>query len=284
MASFPLLNNNKRRVAMETEIITIFCICDDLLKQMNYFDDVQVKMSTSEVMTTALVAAKFFGGNYEKSRVFMQEHHYISNMLSKSQFNRRLLAIDQSIWNLLFSILSRIFKQTNKKQEYAVDSFPVPVCDNIRIFRCKIYQDESYRGWTQSKRRYFYGVRIHMVVTATGQPVEFTLEPGARSDIRAFKRFTLNLPAGAKIYADKAYNDYKHEDLVKKETKIQLIPKRKVNSKRPFNGFIGSVRKIVETSFSLITSYFPRKIHAVSRKGFELKLITFIFAYAFSFL
>jgi hypothetical protein len=43
-------------------------------------------MSTSEALTTAIVAVKFFGGNYEKSRNFLFEHGYISKMLSKSRF------------------------------------------------------------------------------------------------------------------------------------------------------------------------------------------------------
>ncbi|RKZ92795.1 MAG: hypothetical protein DRR19_03185 [Candidatus Parabeggiatoa sp. nov. 1] len=45
-----------------------------------------------------------------------------------------------------------------------MDSFPVPVCDNIRIKRCKIYQDDEYRGYVLSQTSFFYGIRVHMVV------------------------------------------------------------------------------------------------------------------------
>ena len=68
-----------------------------------------------------------------------------------------------------------------------VDSLPVPVCDNIRISRCRLYQDEAYRGYIASKRRYFYGLRVHVLITAQGMPVEFTLTPGAVADLTAFK-------------------------------------------------------------------------------------------------
>ena len=37
---------------------------------------------------------------------------------------------------------------------YIVDSFPVAVCDNYRIMRCRIYQGEAWRGYLASKRRY----------------------------------------------------------------------------------------------------------------------------------
>ena len=47
-------------------------------------------MSDAEVMTTALVAALFFGGHFKTAYDFLKTHHYIPNMLSKSRFNRRL--------------------------------------------------------------------------------------------------------------------------------------------------------------------------------------------------
>ncbi len=45
---------------MQTEITTIYVICDDYLKTRNYCDDSQVSLTTAEVMTTALVSARFF--------------------------------------------------------------------------------------------------------------------------------------------------------------------------------------------------------------------------------
>ena len=41
------------------------------------------------------------------------------------------------------------------------------------------------------------------------------------------------------------------------------------------------MRKRVETVFSQITGIFPRKVNAVTSKGFEIKIFNFILAYAF---
>jgi len=35
----------------------------------------------------------------------------------------------------LLDLFAGVFKQANEGQEYILDSFPVPVCDNIRISR-----------------------------------------------------------------------------------------------------------------------------------------------------
>ena len=63
------------------------------------------------------------------------------------------------------------------------DSLPVAVCDNIRIRRCRLYPlkeyGEAFRGYIVSKRRYFYGLRVHLVVTGAGEPVEFSLARGS---------------------------------------------------------------------------------------------------------
>ena len=60
---------------MDTQIVAIYCICDDILKGLHHVEDKQRKMSDAEVMTTSIVAALFFGeiwndlGSFCKSKV-----------------------------------------------------------------------------------------------------------------------------------------------------------------------------------------------------------------------
>lgn len=55
---------------MQVEIITIYVICDDYLKGMQYPDDAQADMTTAKVMTTAVVAARFFKNCLEHGGCF----------------------------------------------------------------------------------------------------------------------------------------------------------------------------------------------------------------------
>ena len=73
-----------------------------------------------------------------------------------------------------------------------MDSFPIPACDNIGIFRSKIFTGEQYRGYIASENRYFYGLRLHLVSTTNQEPVEWIVTPGAQSDINAFKKLHLD--------------------------------------------------------------------------------------------
>ncbi len=164
---------------MELQIITFYVLCHELLTALDIREDCQVKMNNAEVMTVVLTAAEFFGGDFRKAAGFLKEHGYIPEMLNESRLCRRIHAVDNHVWESLSHITAETFKSRNTGQEYITDSFPVPVCDNIRISRSKIFQGEDFRGYISSERRYFYGIRVHMTVTASGEPVEFLIAPGA---------------------------------------------------------------------------------------------------------
>ncbi|MBX9836857.1 MAG: hypothetical protein K2X69_00950 [Silvanigrellaceae bacterium] len=145
---------------METQIIEFFCIIDDFLKVIDFKDDRQAKMSSAEIITTVIAAAWYFSGNHEKARRFFYDFKMVKSILHKGQFNRRLHAISLDVWESINSLLAQIFKNRNISQEYTIDSFPVAVCKNIRISRCSIYSEEMYRGWNESKKEYFLGLRF----------------------------------------------------------------------------------------------------------------------------
>ena len=216
---------------MDLQIILVYCLCADLLIALQHKEADHCQMSDAEVMTAGLVAALYFGGKHKLACAFLYEQGYIPHMVSKSQFSRRLHRLDD-LFLALFRVLGESFKALNTESVYIIDSAPIAVCDNIRIRRNKIYGDEAYRGYQASKRHYFYGVKIHWLVTKDHQPVEFFLSPGGFSDPAALTQYDFDLPAGAQVFADKAYTDYLVEDILA-EADIQLAPDRKKNSQPP---------------------------------------------------
>lgn len=270
---------------MELRITTFYALCREPLSAPSIREDRQVKMNNAEVMTVVLTAARFFGGNFRTAARFPEEHGYIPDMPSESGLNRGIHALDGDIWGTPFTVVSETFKNRNIGKEYILDSFPVPICGNIRISRSKIFQGEEFRGYMPSKRRCFYGIRVHMIVTASGEPVGFLIAPGSVSDLTVLKQPDFSLPPGSTCYADKIYNDHSFEDLLSEAAGIMLKPTRKKNSVRAGGDFIfrralASARKRTETSFSGITGLFPKKIHAVTPQGFALKVIGFIIQFA----
>lgn len=273
---------------MDTEVTTIYCITDDWLQARRHQESSQRKVTDAEVIaeviTVAIAAARFFKGNFEKAWRWLVEGGYMTRRLSRSRFNRRLHAVS-GLLETLFQRLAGHWKQTGEEDVFLVDSFPVEVCDNMRIPGCRIYQKEAFRGYIASKRRYFYGLKVHVLSNEEGRPVEAFLTPGSANDTGQLRNFEFDVPEGSVVYGDKAYNEYFTEDLLEQACGIDLSPIRKKNSTRKVPAYSRhlqqSFRKQIETAFSQITRLLPRSIHAVTAKGFELKVFLFVLAFSF---
>ena len=287
---------------MQLQIITLYCLCDDFLKARNHRDAPHARMTTAEVLTVAFVASAFFHNNQETSRVFLQTHGYIPQMLSKSRLNRRLHALPDSLWQDLWVALTHSPTNPPATYEqrvpmapatYLVDSFPLLVCDNLRISRSRLYHNPAYRGYCASKQRYFFGLKIHLHSTFAlqirltrhdGRPVSLLLSPGRTSDVSAFRFLPLPIAQGSHIYADAGYTDYTEEDRLAADAGLTLIALRKHNSKRPHDDKTQKqcryLRKRIETTFSQIARWFGKGLQAVTAKGLERKVFVTVLAYA----
>ena len=269
----------------EDKIMAIYCFVDDLLKGTGRKEDIRRRVSDSEIITTAIVSALYFGGHLENARHFMKMTGLSPVMLDKSRFNRRLHALSDLMFQLFFQI-GQYLKTIAGASDYVVDSFPVAVCDNIRINRCRLLKGEQWRGKHASMRRYFYGVKVQVLTTDTGIPVEFCFVPGSESDVQALKKLPMSVAPESNIYADSGYTDYSIEDDAMHAEALRLMIQRKSNSKRkdePWIRFLKEhMRKGIETTFSMLKGLFLRKIHAVTFKGFLLKMVMFIVGFTFN--
>jgi hypothetical protein len=151
---------------MDIQVIILYGLTDDMLHGLGHSEPPKRSMSDAEVIATALVAMRLFGGNFASARLYLESEGYVPRMLSKSQFNRRLHWVAPEL-KCLFLILAWVHNTQSDEDVYLVDSFPVPVCDDIRISRCRLYPWETtggtYRGYIASKRRFFYGLKIHLI-------------------------------------------------------------------------------------------------------------------------
>lgn len=142
---------------------------------------------------------------------------------------------------------------------------------------------EQWRSFNASKREYFYGVKVQLITTKDGIPVELCFSPGSEHDVDALQKMFMDLPPESTLFGDSAYTAYQLEELYKETELIELKICRKANSKRadkPYQRFIKNVmRKRIETTISEIVELTPQSIHAVTKDGFLLKILLFVFAF-----
>lgn len=265
----------------ELSAIALFCLVDDTLKAHRHKrlrDPSQEVMSDSEVVFAGILSAQWFSGNLRRGLAYILERKYCLKVLSEGRFLRRLKAVPDEIWAVLQTLLARTVGAYDAK-EYIIDSFPCPICHNIRITRCRIAQDPKYKGYNSSKKQYFYGLKVHAIVSTTGIPISFEWTPGSVHDITAFKNMNMHAIEEGTLYGDAAYMDYSLEDQLT-EAGLKMIVDRRKNSTRPLSQErareFSLKRRMVETCFSGIMKLFPRTIHAVRLSGLVLKLTLFI--------
>lgn len=191
---------------MFDKAIITYCVCDEVCKANRMKDDPQCKMSTAEVMTFAILSALLFSGNYRHAALITRHCRLFPKVLSLSHWVRRIHRIPDEVWMQVFIAL-RLFLRNDSTNCFVVDSFPVKAYENHKSFRARIFTGKEYHGYTASKKQYFFGIKVHLVVDTCGVPVEFSLTPGSFADITAFKQMALELPTGSKILGDKAYTN-----------------------------------------------------------------------------
>lgn len=235
-------------------------------------------MSNAQVITTVILSSKYFYGNQASACSYLQSH-YGFEFPNKSNFNRILHSLTDLISDLFFS-LGLIFKELNIQSIYLIDSFPIPVCKNIRISGSKIIKGEEFRGYNASKREYFYGFKVHVITTGEGIPVEILITAGSIHDNTAYQSMDINLPKNSDLYADAAYinDEFKQLHTEFNQIRIKAATKKNTLIKNTWAEELENryYRKTIENSFADITAKFPKKIHAVTAKGFLLKILCFI--------
>ena len=267
---------------MQEKAIILYCICDRVVTICNIIDDQQMRMSSAEIMTFSILSASYFGGNYKQTRLISKHYRFFSYTLSHSRIVRRIHQIPEMAWHMAFLVF-QLFLRDFSQRLFIVDSFPVKAYENHKSFRARIFREKKYHGYAASRKHFFFGIKVHMVVDGNGIPIEFTLTPGSKSDLQGLNDLSLELPENSILLGDRAYTSYRLEDYLSEFEGIKLLPKRKHNARRQHSRedsiLLAKKRNRIETVFSSIVSRMPRSIKARTEKGFCLKVVFFIFAY-----
>jgi hypothetical protein len=141
---------------MHLQCVTFYRVCEAYLKQSGFTDDPQAKMTTTEVLLTAPVAAWFFGNNLRLACQALQESGLVPYMLSESRFNRRWHKVKDTCWQ---AILTSLHEQS-PDDTYLIDSCPMPACHKQRAKKSRLYQDAAgaFWGYCAAKQEYYYGL------------------------------------------------------------------------------------------------------------------------------
>src|SRR4028118_1030704 len=147
-----------------TWIVTVFEVIDTTMESLEHHSHVLTKVPDSEVLTVALVAAKYFQNHHERALAVLRPLHCRPGPLSPSRCNRRLHALTD--W-LLF-LAETLGEVLTTGEVFVIDSLPVPVCRRVRARRCRKVRGRIYSGYCAAKDEKVFGWRLHLVCTPEG--------------------------------------------------------------------------------------------------------------------
>jgi hypothetical protein len=215
---------SEEAIFIVTVYVTIDEICQRVLGQPKY----RLKMTPAKIVLVAIVAARYFNNNLERSLLILAQTGYIpqKRRLSISRYNRKLHQHLDA-----FELCVNIVLELNRHGEaFVLDSMPVPVCKRKRVRRCRKVQGRMFCGYCAAKDEKFFGRRLHLICNPDGLPVNFIMLPAALHDLTPIYELSYELPEGSSLYGDKAYNDADAEDMLHLAG-VRLIPVRRKNMK-----------------------------------------------------
>lgn len=205
---------------------------------------VQANLCWSEVMT---ILIHFHQSHYRDFKAYYIEHvqkELRSEFPKLVSYNRFVELIPAVLPYLVLYLLSRLGQTRGIA---FIDSTPIPVCHNKRIFHHKVFEGMAARG--KSTLGYFFGFKLHLVVNDQGELLSFVLSPGNVDD--RVPVLTLVKKLWGKLFADKGYvKQALFEQLF--EQGIQLITPPKKSKKKQETRLIPLLDKLLARKRSII--------------------------------
>ena len=168
---------------LETFLVALYVIVDDIYQSaikpwMPACGGPPAQMSDSEVLCLGLAAQWRSGVPWQSERGIMRygrkhRRHLFPTVLTQSAFNRRL----RRRWGAFSLIQAAVADQLAQGAYDVMDGFPIPVAHGARSFNPGWLADIARIG-QGGNDRYFYGVRMMMVIHQNGVATGWALASG----------------------------------------------------------------------------------------------------------
>ncbi|QXJ55198.1 IS982 family transposase [Enterococcus faecium] len=103
---------------------------------------------------------------------------------SRSRFTRLSSNLAYTIKIIRYFFIKKL---TKGELVGIIDSFPSPLCKPVRNRQAKLLNQIAKVGYNSTKKSYFYGLKIHMIVTKTGFPITYSITNPGVHDVKVLE-------------------------------------------------------------------------------------------------
>lgn len=279
-------------LSLEDLFLTVFCHIDDLyqtivphaIKERSQYE--RIDLADSEVITLTIMQEALSMDAEESFLRFIQKNYLylFPCLLSRDRYNRRRRDLTE-VMLLCFRHIAVFFRA--RAQHLIVDSAPVETASFVRSQSARRSMPEAAYGFMPSKKRHFFGFRLHSLVSDEGAMLDFVLSP-ADIDERTVARELLRPYGGHYILGD---NGYSGEPMklaaARADYALWTSPRQsqrpKSHDEARWRRWLRSKRDLVETVFSMLSDQFKLETtRALSLWGLKARLISKLLAFNLS--
>jgi len=214
------------------------------------------KMTDIEIVTLSITteALGIDSENYLFSKLRKDYGADFPNLPHRTNFSKRRKRLQDYIVQASEPISKWINPNNN---QFILDSIPIPICQNPRINRTKICQDNEEikptRGYHASHKIHYFGFKLQLILSKSGVPITFGLTPANVHDVRYLEHVADANLGQCDLIADKGYLSAGYQTSLFENDGIRLVTPIRANMKNAqsiWNPAYRYTRKRIETLFS----------------------------------
>lgn len=273
-------------LSIKEQLILVYCWADDAIKSKNNRGDWRKsnnkpKCADAEIIAVAMMQGYFGCATLKRAYLLVKANdpeafpHLPSYKQWLARWHQLSFQMGAIIENVPLSI-------TDLDEIYLIDSYPISVCQPIRHARVNLLREEgAYFG--KGTKGWFFGFKLHVLSTRTGQIVGAVLLPTSYDDRAGARMLTSLLEEGSLAIADLGYRGEKFQLAIYEEEGVLFLTRADIGDQK-LKIIHSIIRERVEGVFSSLWARFATRVYSRSWHGLwntlKLKILDYKLCFA----
>ena len=273
-------------LSIKEQLTLVYCLVDNCLKSEENGgqwrkSNNKPKCTDAEIIAVAMMQSYFGAATLKRIYLLVKANDpkAFPTLPSYQQWIARLNQLSREIGIVLNSIP---FSVNDLDEIYLIDSYPIKLCQPIRHGMVRLMRDEgAYFG--KGTKGWFFGFKLHVLATRTGQLVGAVLLPTSHDDRAGARMLASLMEEGALCVADLGYRGEAFQLEMYEEEGVLFLTRADIEDKN-LKMTHSLIRERVEGVFSSLWARFATRVYSRSWNGLwnalKLKMLDYKLCFA----
>lgn len=273
-------------LSIREQLAVVYCLVDDGLKNEKNGGNWRKsnhnpKCTDAEIIAVAMMQSYFGCATLKRTYLLVKANdpQAFPHLPTYQQWLARWHQLSFQMGAILDSLPLNI-KDT--EEIYLIDSFPINLCQPIRHGRVNLLRDQG-ASFGKGTKGWFFGFKLHVLATRTGQIVGAVLLPTSYDDRAGARMLASLMMEGSLCLADLGYRGADFQLAMYEEEGVLFLTRADIES-RKLKILHSTIRERVEGIFSSLWERFATRVYSRSWHGLwntlKLKMLDYKLCFA----